>query len=160
MNSLKTYWPLLFSLSLLLASCTQVKTDYYPNGKIRSEITMDGKRYYGPAYFYYEDGTLLMECSYLNDSLDGKLVRYFETGRMKEMMFYHKNRPDSLYKLWNPQGQLLMECFYKDSLLDGNYRDYYTSGQVKSSGEYHAGEPIGLWLFYDQNGYIIRKESH
>jgi len=149
-----------FFLIMLLVSCNRVQTDYYPNGNIRSEITMKRGHYHGRATFHYDDGTILMECTYVNDSLDGLMTRYYETGTRKEMMFYKKNRPDSIYRLWNPQEKLLVECFYRDSLLNGSYREFYNNGQIKSSGQYNHGQMEGQWLFYDQNGYIFKKENY
>lgn len=145
---------------LLFTACSHVKTDHYPNGNIRSEITIKGDHYNGPALFYYNDGILMMECNYLNDSLEGLLTRYHENGAKKEILYYKMNKPDSICKRWNAQGQLLEESFYHDGLLEGNYRNFYDNGQMKSSGEYRTGQPIGLWLFYDQNGYVVHKENY
>lgn len=145
---------------ILLNACSHVKTDHYPNGSIRSEITIQGGHFNGPARFYFESGALMTECHYVNDSLEGQLIRYHENGSRQEVKYYKMNRPDSTCRSWNGQGQLLVDAFYHLGLLEGNYREYYDNGQLKTSGRYRNGEPVGLWLYYDQNGYVIGKENH
>lgn len=146
-------------VALVTVGCRRTRKAYYPNGNLRSEISLKGGHYHGPARFYYEEGTLQMECSYAGDSLEWAMIRYYETGARKEEMYFRKNRRDSIYRLWNPQQVLLAECFYRDSLLEGECRIYYDNGTMKSTGRYSRGEATGQWLFFDENGHLIGKEN-
>jgi antitoxin component YwqK of YwqJK toxin-antitoxin module len=147
---------LLLSFFLLVIwSCTRVSTEYWPNGNVKSTITLKGSKYNGPAAFYYEDGTIQMECNYRNNLLDGRLIRYYSTGMKKEETIYKENKTDSIYRFWDFTGNILVEAKYSDSLLNGPYREYYSGGGLKTEGRYVKGSFDGKWLWYDEDGLIV-----
>lgn len=148
---------ILINALLLLAAtaCTRVKTDHWPDGTIRSSITVRGSNYHGPAFWYYEDGTPQMECNYKNNLLEGRLLRYYDSGLKKEEVLYKQNKADSTYKFWDVAGNLLVEAFYRDSLLDGKFLEFYPGGQLKTEGWYKNGMFDGNWFWYDSDGLIV-----
>jgi antitoxin component YwqK of YwqJK toxin-antitoxin module len=146
-----------FCAVMLLAftACMRVQTDRWPNGNLKSSISMRGESYHGPASWYYEDGTLQMECSYRNNLLEGRLMRYYSSGMKKEEVYYKQNKADSVYKFWDVAGYLLVEAFYHDSLLDGKFLEYYPGGgPLKTEGSYKNGMYEGKWFWYDGEGAI------
>jgi antitoxin component YwqK of YwqJK toxin-antitoxin module len=144
----------LFLLLLTATACTRVQTEYWPNGNLKSTVAMRGDSYNGPASWYFEDGTLQMECTYRNNLLEGRLSRYYTTGMKKEEVYYKGNKADSLYRFWDVAGNLLVEAVYRDSLLDGKFLEFYPGGKLKTEGWYKKGMFEGKWFWYDDDALI------
>ncbi len=154
--SVRFTFPAITVLAILfLWSCQNTRKDYYPNGILRSEITIKHGKYHGRALFYYEDGTKQMECFYSDGKLEGPMIRYYNTGRQKESIFYRNNKPDSLCKTWDPKGNLILLCTYRDSLLHGPYTEFYDNGLKKIQGQYVGGLFDGKWFYYSSDGFIV-----
>ena len=62
---------------LFLTSCTKVKTEYWPNGNKKSEITVSGNSYEGPAKYWYVNGNIQTSCFYKNNKQDGTLQSFY-----------------------------------------------------------------------------------
>ena len=99
---MKAQYLVLLIIPFTLLSCTRVKKEFWPNGNIRTEISMKGGTYNGPSKWFFEDGTLQMECVYKDDKLNGTMVRYYGTGTKKEQITYKDNKPegDSIILGW------------------------------------------------------------
>jgi len=145
---------LLLSGFLILTGCRNRQREYYPDGALKSEITVRHGLYDGPAVFYFEDGTRQMECTYISGKLDGPMNRYYNTGKRMESMFYRTNRPDSLFRAWDPKGNLILLCNYRDSLLDGPYTEFYPEGGIKARGQFSGGLFDGKWMYFSPEGNI------
>lgn len=140
---------------LAMMSCTHVRTESWPDGTVKSSVTLKGKAYHGPASYYYEDGTPQLECSYRDNLLDGRLTRYYESGMKKEEMFYRQNKVEGPYTFWNRTGKIMVTAHFQDSLFHGPYTEYYPNGKLKIEGSYNKGLYDGTWFWYDEDGLIV-----
>ena len=140
---------------LILAGCSRVQKEYYPDGELKSEITMSSGKRNGVARYYYESGSVQIECFYRNDTLDSTFTRYY-TGEIREIsQDYHKGMLHGKSRYWNPTGQLVIESHYQNGKLHGPYVEYYPNRHVKSEGTYTDGMVDGRWLYYSEAGNII-----
>ncbi len=57
-----------------------IESEYYDNGKIKSEITYKDSLKYGKAKFYYLNGTLKEEYIFIHDTIQGDYISYDEDG--------------------------------------------------------------------------------
>lgn len=80
-----------------------------------------------------EQGRLMEEATYENDTLSGLRVLYFEKGDTQ-----------------------IVET-YRQGIFDGPYRSYYESGQLNLSGQYEANEMTGDWDRYYKNGQLMER---
>jgi len=78
-----------------------------------------------------EDGVVVSEISYLNDTIMHGLAKY-----------YYKN------------GMLKEEINYDSGLVDGDYIRYYEDGKVKSRVKFKRGLREGVSEWYFQNGKV------
>jgi len=145
------FFPFLF----LLVACSGVKTEKWPNGYIKSEISMHGKERNGPAKYWYEDGTIQMECTYKKNKLEGILTRYLPTGYKEELQTYKNDTLNGQNLQWDRLGDLVVEAYYAKGKLHGHYRELYPNKQTKTEGLYVNGDIDGQWLYFDESGQVV-----
>ncbi len=141
----------------LMAACSGVKTEKWPNGNIKSEISWHGGQRNGPAKYWYEDGTLQMECAYQNNLLDGRLSRYYQNGIKKEQQDYKNDTLNGPAFVWDRSGNLTIESNYAKGTYHGNYREFYPNRQIRIEGIYVKGIIDGQWLYFNESGQVIGK---
>lgn len=149
--------PVLFWFLLFLTACSGVKTEKWPNGNIKSEISWHSDQRNGPAKYWYEDGTLQMECNYQNNILNGRLSRYYQDGTKKEQQVYKNDTLDGPAFAWDRSGNLAIESNYVKGTYQGNYREFYPNRQIRIEGRYVKGIIDGQWLYFDESGQVIGK---
>jgi hypothetical protein len=132
---------LAYILFFVLCSCTSeenssVKREYYPNGKLKSEIT------------YVDDTTK-----------EGKAIFYYESGKVAKESFYKRNMLDSLKKEYNTEGTLIFKgYYYKGEQIGSNYF-YYDNGQLELYNALdYEHEPFYV-LKFDPSGNLIKEEG-
>lgn len=125
----------------------QVRTDYYPNGKIKvvGTYTADGVPE-GVRREYDENGKV--EKSYIFKY--GKLIG--------EGIFTDSGHKQGVWKEYYDSGKLKATGNYRDNLHDGIWKYYYKNGQLEEIGKYIADKPDSTWIWYHKNGKLLRKE--
>lgn len=62
---------------------------------------------------FFSNGKLKSEIAYINDTVkEGKAIYYYETGSVGRVCFYKKNRIDSLYIEYYPDGTIKKQGMY------------------------------------------------
>ena len=94
---------LLVALTLILPalSFAEVRKEYYPSGKLKTEI------------------------NYINGIKEGIRKTYYENGQLEVETNYKKNIKEGIYKLYYENGKLRQEGNYKNGKLDGILKMYY-----------------------------------
>jgi len=153
---MKTFNTLVFFPILFLSiACSGVKTEKWPNGNIKSEISMHGKERNGLAKYWYEDGIIQMECFFKKNKLDGILTRYFATGSKEELQTYKNDTLNGQNLQWDRLGDLVVEAYYVKGKLHGHYRELYPNKQTKTEGIYVNGDIDGQWLYFNESGQVV-----
>lgn len=91
--------------------------------------------------YFYDNGTVMMEVTYLNNKKNGFLKRYDETGTLVVIEKY------------------INDILQTDAVELKEYdirRDYYSNGQIKVEGSYYNNKPDGIRREYDENGKIVQ----
>lgn len=145
---------LAFPLMMILG-CQKVDVTYWPNGNKKSEISMKGGNYHGPATFWFEDGTVQTSCNYQDNQLEGTLISRHSNGAVQAEQSYRKGKLHGLAKGYDSYGKLGSEANYLDGVLHGRYTEYYPGFGIKLEGNYNHGDHEGTWLYYDVGGKII-----
>lgn len=125
-----------------------VRTDYYPNGKVKvvGTYTKDGVPE-GVRREYNEEGEV--EKSFIFRY--GKIVG--------EGIFTDSGQKQGMWKEYYDDGNLKAEGSYVDDLKDGMWRYYYKNGNLEEKGKYILGAPDGEWLWYYSDGILLREEQ-
>lgn len=152
-------------------------TEYFENGKIRSEKTYLDTVEDGPYKIWYKNGEIRSTGQYKNGELTGICTEYDTLGRrhreivcigdsLQQMIVYHKNgivADISFSKRRVMIGKFLM--FYDDGMpkivadsWNGTWTEYHKNGRKKL--EYHFTTPSGKETkkFWDENGELIKEE--
>jgi len=113
----------------------------YNNGTIRT-YTYQKNIKQGESSFYDTSGKLLQICNYTNDSLDGLLVSYYQTGKIQRKTLYAHGfvQKDSWYY---EEGNLFnAEQYDNKGILHGRCMMYTHSGKIARLDDYAHGEVI------------------
>jgi antitoxin component YwqK of YwqJK toxin-antitoxin module len=150
---------LFFSFIVFMISCTNVKTKYWENGNIMSEIEYSGKLQNGSAKWYFQNGNIQMQANYKNGLLDGSFSRWFANGQ-KEIISNFKNGKKNGFEIkWTETGVKISEINYVKDSLNGKYTLWYPDGNLQLVADYRMGNYEGLWIFYNKRGFIISKAT-
>jgi len=125
-----------------------VKTEYYPDGKVKVKATYKDDKPEGVWREYTEDGKIDKSYIYKNGVIIGEGIiteAGEKTGSWKE--FYDN-------------GVLKGEGFYDDDTRVGPWTFFHRNGEVEQQGTYDSiGRSEGVWNWYYASGILHRKES-
>jgi antitoxin component YwqK of YwqJK toxin-antitoxin module len=150
---------------------------YYPNEKVEQRGKYDKKgRAQGEWKWFYENGSLLREETYLDNMRNGIMTEYTEDGKIitkgeyiddmqegiwfyetpeyKEIGKYVNDKPDSLWKrFYMPKEKLRFEGRFLNGDEDGKHTWYWENGKKMTEGYYTGGMKQSDWKFYDEAGF-------
>jgi antitoxin component YwqK of YwqJK toxin-antitoxin module len=112
---------------------TGVWKAYYPDGKLKHQITFVDGLAKGKASFYYPDGTL------------------WEEGNWNEYCWVGE------YRLYYPNGQAAYEWSYNNlGRREGVQKYYFENGSKKYVGKWGDGQVTGNVEVYDSTGVLVK----
>ncbi len=126
-----------------------VRTDYYPNGKVKvvATYTKDGVPE-GVRREYNEDGEV--EKSYI-----------FRYGKIiGEGIFTDAGQKQGMWKEYYDNGNLKAVGNYVDDMKDGYWKFYYKNGNLEQKGKYIMNLPDSTWLWYYSDGSLLREDNY
>lgn len=118
---MKLYYLILLSFVLYCAVVNAqeiVNKSFYPNGKLKSEITYSDSLRDGTAKFYYENGNPKEERMYVNGRVEGTVKTYYENGKVKEIFTITDGRRDGPASLFDSTGAYLKDIVYTEGKLN------------------------------------------
>lgn len=156
--------------------------DFYPNGKVKSEITFQNGKKTGYAKTFSETGSLANIDKYIGDSIQKEVpeittkleVRneYYEDGSIKKTGTYLYGVAEGTHKDYSPEGKITgAKIFHEgnltgEGLIDeagnqqGGWLEYHPDGKIKAKGNYVNGIKTGEWIFYHPNGKVEQKGAY
>jgi TonB family protein len=105
---------LLILLPVFLYAQDGVIKNYYPDGKLESEITFFSGVREGEAKFYNPDGFLKEERYYINGRVDGLVKVYGDSGKLKELVNLEYGRRNGPVSLFNEKGEYYTDIYFED----------------------------------------------
>ncbi len=143
-------------VSLLFISCTEVKKEYYPSGKVKSETEMKGGKEHGTVIVYHEKThPIMMKYQMKNGVKDGSFEKFYFDGSCEYQAFYVDGKLEGKEVMFDKDGGIVYEANYKNGLKDGPYSTYHSKGMLKEKGAFKNDLWEGEWLYYDENGMIV-----
>ncbi len=129
---MKNFFIVIFLIGLsftkLFAQSRLIKY-YYPNGKLKSEITYSDSIRDGEAKFYYEDGNLKEERNYINGKVDGTVKLYHKNGKIAEIFTITNGKREGAVSLFDTNGVYLRDIDFTEGKLN------VPEGESESPGE-------------------------
>ncbi len=107
--------------SIQAKSQTEIKKDYYGNGKIKSLTSYLGSKKDGIQTYYNKDGEVMLITPWLNDKKEGLEV-YYKNGELKTEITYSNGLKHGIYNIYY-KGSLYQQMVFSydrltDTLLD------------------------------------------
>ncbi|MEZ4948958.1 MAG: toxin-antitoxin system YwqK family antitoxin [Saprospiraceae bacterium] len=107
-----------------------------------------------------DQGNLLEEANYSNDTLDGLRVIYFANGKHQVEEHYVKGQFEGPFKSFHEDGNLKLEGVYENNKMTGPWKAYYENGQLKEIVQFEANQENGPFIEYYENGNLKAKGSY
>jgi len=110
---------------------TGMWTEFFQNGKIKSELTFVNNRPNGPAKTYFENGNLEAEGNWVGTRWTGAYTLYYDNGNVRQKFNYNamgvRDGPQTYY---HPNGKVAIEINMKNGKEDGAGKEYNTNGEL------------------------------
>ncbi len=145
-----------------------VRTDYYPSGKIKTVASYKDGIPEGVRREYAEDGRIVMAYTFIEGQMTGQGImneqgikqghwkEFFRDGQLKAEGDYSNGKKVGGWKFFYPDGTLEQEGFYnQDGQLDGQWRWYFPSGTLHREEQYLNDLVDGRSVEYDENGNLV-----
>jgi hypothetical protein len=135
-----------------------VVEEYYPDGCIKSQVTIKNGLRNGITKNYDNRGRLISTAEYVNDKYEGWLFNYNpENGKIAIKAHYKNDEQDGQVLQYYREGMLFRESFYLKGRLDGAIKTFWPNGKLKAENTFKMGQPaIGL-KEYNENGEVIKQ---
>lgn len=156
------YTIIIFIILFTSLTFAELRQEYYPGGKLMSEINYEEGIENGPAKWYYPSGKIKQEGIYENGRLEGDIIAYYENGQVWEEGFitYTPNSYNQKIIFFYKNGNKRQEYTVKEALPDGIYKEYYENGNIKIEISYKKGIFDGFVREYNINGKLIREKIY
>ena len=115
--------------------------------------------------------TLISKELYINDKKEGNSYYYFNTGELKEIVFFSDGKRRGYSKEFNRDSTVIALKQYNDNYLigierinrtdsegrrQGTHKIFHTDGSVKMEENYLDNELHGYYREYDNNGILVQ----
>jgi len=150
---------------LMICSCvdkSEKKIEYYPDGKVKVEMTYVGDNKNGKTTEYYHAGGVKTISNFKNDTLDGFQEMYFENGKLSAKINYYQGKKNGEFSTYYKNGFIASRGFFKDDLRRGHFYEYqYTdSGKIKSEAYIIVAQKEEYLYYlreYDRSGNLLNE---
>jgi uncharacterized protein len=149
--------PLLCLLMVyLLSACSHEDKTYWPDGSLKSVIPRNSRgQIEGTAKWWYENGQLMMQAVYHEDSLNGLSQRWHSNGKKQSEETYVMGRRNGNSIEWDAMGHMITRKNYVNDTLEGEATQWYDNGSRQVEGRYLHGNFEGRWLYFDRLENLI-----
>ena len=104
-------------LTIEIAAQIDSLVSYYNNGKIESIVHLRDKVRDGDAIFYWENGNLKEELTYVNGRVEGLVRRYNQDGVLQEMFSIENGKREGPTSLFDSTGKYIDDIYYEEGIL-------------------------------------------
>jgi antitoxin component YwqK of YwqJK toxin-antitoxin module len=143
-----------------MTSCTEVKREFYDNGKLKSETHYRfGKETGTTTYYHHWYPTKTMEVEMKRGKRNGAFIERYFNNKVKTHAFYKDDLTEGVEIHYYMTGNRSMEINYTKGMKNGPVTSWYDNGVVKESGFYVNDLFDGDWENYDERGLLIGEGS-
>ncbi|MCL2168178.1 MAG: toxin-antitoxin system YwqK family antitoxin [Lentimicrobiaceae bacterium] len=145
----------LFLALLLLTGCTQVKREYFDNGRLKSETHYRfGKETGTTTYYHHWYPTKIMEMEMKRGKKNGNLIKRYFNNNLELIEYYKNDLLEGTSTHYYSNGNTSMKINYTKGLKNGPITSWYANGEVKEKGAFINDLFDGQWENYDERGFL------
>lgn len=113
---------------------------YFPNGKLKSEITYERSRPRGAYTLYYDNGNVEEKGIWERTKNTGDFKRFHENGKVsQDFTFTESGKSSGEQKYYYENGQLRLVGTWQEGQETGEMREYYENGDLMAVKNFNAG---------------------
>jgi len=143
---------------VLLFGCQKTKTEYYPNGNIKSTSTLKNGKKDGLFSEYYPTGEIRIEAFYKDGLLNGVKKKYYKNGRINIVGSYINDQSVGFTRYYNVNNKLdsIIEYLFLDVQSPESLISSFLDDKKKFDRSLFANRHIVL----NNKGEIIKDKSY
>jgi len=126
--------------------------------KIAEGIIDENGRYQGNFKFFFPNGNIKSEGSYINGRRIGKWIFYYQSGKVEQIGYYKNGFNDGLWQWFYENGKIFREEEFTNGKENGIFKEYFIDGNIITEGNYIDGMKEGTW--YYNVGDCIKKGNY
>ena len=127
-------------------------------GKLIEEANFVNDTLHGLRIIYYEKGDTQIVENYQSGYFDGPYKAYYEGGQLELLGYYVNNTMKGKWYRYYPTGELMEIVTFDANEENGPFVEFYQNGNKKAEGTYLEGDnEDGMLLLYDDEGTLVRK---
>jgi antitoxin component YwqK of YwqJK toxin-antitoxin module len=152
---------MLLFLALSWSSCTTETVTIQDEfgRKIRFIQRRKDQKKEGKYERFHENGQLLEQANYVNDSLHGERIFFYADGKKESVEQFDHGTQSGEYVKYREDGTVAIRQTYANGLLNGKSIKYYPNGKVEEEVTMQGGGENGPFReFYDSG--IIKTEGN
>jgi len=128
----------------------------YRTGNLVEKGNYENGRKQGLWKKYYPNGRLKSEITYVNSRPKGPYTLYYDNGKVEEKGNWERTKNTGSFKRYHPNGKLAQEFkFTASGKRSGAQRYYYENGNLRLEGTWQEGEESGQIKEYYENGDLM-----
>jgi len=145
---------------VLLVSCSDYRSEYYENGKLKLKCETRNNQLNGTCEKYYESGELLSEIEFKDGIQDGVSKWYYLNGKLQQETMFSNGSENGLCRNYYETGELLNKIKFINGKEAGVYKAYFKSGDLSTEVNFIDGKQEGLLKEYYNNGGLKSKQMY
>jgi len=108
---------IIFVAAIKIAAQTDSVISYYNNGSINSIVHLRDDFRDGDAKFFWENGNIKEELTYVNGRVEGLVRRYNRDGVIQEMFSIEDGKREGPTSLFDSTGKYIDDIYYEEGVL-------------------------------------------
>jgi len=113
----RIFFIIFFIVTIELVAQPDSLITYYSNGKIESIVHLRDNFRDGDASFFWDNGNIKEELSYVNGRVEGLVRRYNRDGVLQEMFSIENGRREGPTSLFDSTGKYIDDIYYEEGIL-------------------------------------------
>lgn len=143
-----------------LSNGTVANHVYHKNGKIKAKGVFRMQHKDSLWQYFNETEILILEETYVLDTLNGSQKAYYENGQLAEEVNYKMGVKHGVWNKFFEGGEPWVEASYIDGNLDGKFVMYSDKNKREIQGVYDEGIRTGTWLMFNPNGTVRTQDVY
>jgi antitoxin component YwqK of YwqJK toxin-antitoxin module len=126
---------------------------FYPDGKVKSSLSMRKGEFHGPSVFYSPEGKILAHSNYVEGKKEGEARYFYETGEVHSLQNYLHDQLHGKQEYFYKNGWRKSTLVYKNGLLHGDVILYHTNGKFFRKLTFKEGKREGKESLWNMGGF-------
>ncbi len=105
---------------------------------------------------YYSNGSVKEIREFRDGKLNGFWKYFYTDGKLKKEGSFLRDKEHGTWKAYDQKGSLLFIENYKEGIENGIWKSFYPNGKVKLEGAFVNGKRQGTWKIYNDRGVLER----